>query len=153
MVSRTGRNKNGYGKISYNIYRFPYWKHLNTGTGSRTGKTGTGRYWERIWFPVLKEIKYGDGFPYYSHCLFIFAEVWPVRTIVTYTDKHTQHRNGQAPDYRRILQICLKPNTVFFLTNMWAIKIIVVLQLLSCSFFALFSNELSKHRWNWWKLV
>ena len=29
--------KNGYGKVYYNVYRFPYWKNLNTGTGSRTG--------------------------------------------------------------------------------------------------------------------
>ena len=65
MVSRTGRNENGYGKILIaNMvsrtgrhkkrvrediaieYDFPYWKKLNTGTGSRTGrneKTGTGR--------------------------------------------------------------------------------------------------------------
>ena len=65
-------SKNGCGNTYYNGYRFPYRKKLNTGSVSRTGenKKGTGRYWKRIWFTVLEEMKYGYGLPYSSNCHF-----------------------------------------------------------------------------------
>ena len=70
MVSRNGRNKKAYGKVIESEYGFTYWKKLNTGAGSlpygKKLKTGMGRYWERIWFPVLEEIKYGWGKIYYN---------------------------------------------------------------------------------------
>ena len=45
----------------------------------------------------------------YKHHFFIFAKVWPVRTIVTHS-----HRNGQSPGCRRILHICLMTMTAPF---------------------------------------
>ena len=78
MVSRTGRNKNEYGNVSYIIYRFPYWKHLNTVTGSRTEKNKK-RVREDIdsecGFPYCKKLNTCTDSRTLATAFFIFAKV------------------------------------------------------------------------------
>ena len=42
MVSRTGRNEKHVREDINSKYGFPYWKKLNTGMGSRTGRMKNG---------------------------------------------------------------------------------------------------------------
>ena len=61
MVSRTGKRKNGYGKVYHNVYRLPYWNNLNTGTCSNTGRNEklVREDIDSEYVPVLEEIKNG----------------------------------------------------------------------------------------------
>ena len=66
MVSGTGQHKKWVRKNIESEYGFPYWKKLNTGTGSLAGRNEKwvqedieSRYGFSIWFLVLEENKYG----------------------------------------------------------------------------------------------
>ena len=57
MVSRTGRHKKRVRENTEREYGVPYWKKLNTGTGSRTGRNEKR---------VREDIESGYGFTYWK---------------------------------------------------------------------------------------